>query len=99
MALRAKDVDVIALTSVFGNVSQSQATENVHTILRVFDRLDIPFYAGAVGPLVAEMEIHTWPGHGANGLGDASFLEGGAAHDHEAEKKRVRAGIRISRSA
>jgi len=88
-------VEVLAITSVFGNVSMPQATENVFTLLRVFGRLDsIPFFAGAPGPLVDPTNrgrLGTWPGHGENGLGDASFLEGGVAHDHEAYQARVKA--------
>lgn len=92
-ALRDPAIEVLAITSVFGNVPQSQATENVYTILRVFDRLDIPFYAGAAQPLVVDLKIETWSGHGANGLGDASFHEGADHHDHHAYIKKVNAAM------
>lgn len=91
MALRDPAVEVLAFTSVFGNVPLAQATENVYTILRVFDRLSIPFYAGAAQPMVVDLDIQTWPGHGANGLGDASFTEGGRQHDHAEYLKKVQA--------
>ena len=65
--------------------------ENIYTILRVFGLLDsIPFYSGAAQALVSDSSrIETWPGHGLNGLGDASFLEGGKTHDHQAYQKQV----------
>lgn len=68
--------------------------ENIYTILRVFNRLDIPFYGGASQPLVMDYSINTWPGHGANGLGDASFLEGGEHHNHEEYMKQVNQHVR-----
>jgi inosine-uridine nucleoside N-ribohydrolase len=93
MALRDPTVEVLAFTSCFGNVPQVQATENIYTILRVFDRTDIPFFAGASQPMVVDLDIQTWPGHGANGLGDASFLEGGKKHDHAEYLKKVQAHV------
>jgi inosine-uridine nucleoside N-ribohydrolase len=65
----------------------------VFTILRVFSCLHIPFYQGAHSPLVEPLAHGTWPGHGANGLGDASFLEGGAEHHHDEYQKRVHAAM------
>jgi inosine-uridine nucleoside N-ribohydrolase len=90
LALKDPRVEVVALTSVFGNVTLEQATENVFTILRVFDKLDsIPFYEGAGAPLVVDQELDRWPGHGENGLGDASFLEGGETHHHQQYMEKV----------
>lgn len=95
LALRDSHTSIVALTSCFGNVVESQARENIYTILRVFGCLDsIPFYAGASAALVADSSrIETWPGHGANGLGDASFLEGGQTHEHEAYQAQVTAAM------
>lgn len=64
--------------------SLPSSSENVYTLLRVFSRLDIPFYAGARQPLVADIDIVTWIGMGVNGLGDATFAgKGGVTHTKE----------------
>jgi len=89
LALRDPSVEVVAITTVFGNVTLPQATENVYTILRVFSCLSsVPFYAGCSRALVADQELYRWPGHGSNGLGDASFLEG-PHHNHEEYAKKA----------
>jgi len=73
-ALRHPDVEIMAITTVFGNVSMPQATENVGTILRVFHREDIPFFAGTHSSLLEKhANAQTWEGHGKNGLGDYDF--------------------------
>ena len=75
LALNNPRLTVHAVTTVFGNVSVAQATENVRVLLKYFNHADIPIYRGldtdysGVVPV-----IDTWPGHGANGLGDHAFF-------------------------
>ena len=68
LALCAPDVDVLAITTLTGNVHIRQVNPNVLTILEIMNR-DVPVYAGIDRPL-----IHEWEDaaefHGGDGLGD-----------------------------
>eukprot|EP01065_Artemidia_motanka_P011687 TRINITY_DN16345_c0_g1_i1.p1 TRINITY_DN16345_c0_g1~~TRINITY_DN16345_c0_g1_i1.p1 ORF type:complete len:459 (+),score=115.26 TRINITY_DN16345_c0_g1_i1:81-1457(+) len=66
------DVEVVALTTCWGNVSVDQAVENVGKLLDFYG-LDIPLYRGAEGPLVGDRETTAWGGYGTDGYGDADF--------------------------
>lgn len=71
-ALTHPDVDVIAITTVWGNVGVDQGMENIGKLLDLF-RLDIPFYRGATVPLLGDRETVQWGGFGQDGFGDAGF--------------------------
>jgi len=79
LALRDSNTTVLAVTTIFGNVSLSQATQNAHLLLAALDSTSasshsIPVYVGAATPMInIDHNIVTWPGHGKNGLGDADF--------------------------
>ncbi|PVZ72239.1 nucleoside hydrolase [Pelagibaculum spongiae] len=62
-------IEVLALTSVFGNASVTQTTENALRILEVLEQ-DVPVYPGAHRPLT--MPAKDFPAfvHGENGLGN-----------------------------
>jgi purine nucleosidase len=47
-----EDVDVLAVTTVAGNVPQDAANENARQIVEVADRRDVPVHAGCVRPLL-----------------------------------------------
>jgi purine nucleosidase len=47
-----EDVDVLAVTTVAGNVSESSCNKNARRILEVVDRGDIPVHSGCVRPLL-----------------------------------------------
>jgi purine nucleosidase len=79
MALRAPDAEVVALTTVAGNVSLEQATDNALLTLEVADRADIPVHTGAAAPLVKELEFATNV-HGADGLSDTRRSVRGVPH-------------------
>ena len=68
LALSQPDVDVLAITTLTGNVHIRQVNPNVLTILQVMNR-DVPVYAGFDRPL-----IHAWEDaaefHGGDGLGN-----------------------------
>ena len=68
MALRQANVDVLAITTVAGNVPLSQATQNALYFVELCDS-DAPVYAGADRPLLREYVSADWF-HGADGLGD-----------------------------
>ncbi len=71
MALRAPDVDVVAITTVAGNVPIPQATKNALYVTELCG-CDVPVYAGAGQPLVREYVDATWF-HGGDGLGDHGY--------------------------
>ncbi len=62
--------EVMALTTVFGNASIDDTTENALRILEVYDR-DIPVYRGAHRPLTMPLREHPSFVHGERGLGGA----------------------------
>jgi len=69
-ALRSLEVEVQALTTVYGNGGVENTTANALKILEVGGRSDIPVVAGASRPL-----LHAYHGqgatvHGEDGLGD-----------------------------
>lgn len=68
LALTQPDVDVLAITTLTGNVHIRQVNPNVLTILEIMNK-DVPVYAGIDRPL-----IHPWEDaaefHGGDGLGD-----------------------------
>ncbi len=69
VALASPEVELQAVTTVFGNVSVQQTTENALRILAVAGAGEIPVAPGAPAPLVhprPQRAVHT---HGPNGLG------------------------------
>ena len=71
MALRARDVNVVAITTVAGNVEVEQATRNaLYTVELCGAR--VPVFAGAEKPLKRVHQSATWF-HGHDGLGDHGY--------------------------
>jgi purine nucleosidase len=71
MALRAPDVEVLAITTVAGNVNVAQATRNALYTAELCAS-PVPVYQGAAKPLTRPLEDATWF-HGKDGLGDRSY--------------------------
>ncbi|MBV8817168.1 MAG: nucleoside hydrolase [Acidobacteriaceae bacterium] len=73
MALQSPEVDVLAITTVAGNVGVDQATRNaLYTVELCGAR--VPVYRGAEKPLARPLEDATWF-HGMDGLGDRGYPE------------------------
>ena len=72
LALRSPELDVVAFTSVFGNVSVELTTENTAYLMEVFGREDIPLAKGAGRALVGEPNYSPFV-HGDDGVGNAGF--------------------------
>jgi len=62
--------NVVAVSTVAGNVPIDSATDNTRRVLSLLGRDDIPVYRGASRPLVASYQDATHV-HGDNGLGGA----------------------------
>lgn len=84
-ALVSKSVEVVAITTCWGNVNVDQGMENMGKLLDLFNA-DIPLYRGAAGPLMGERETVPWGGFGVDGFGDADFP---TPSRHAASKKHA----------
>jgi len=83
LAFASPLVEVLALTSVQGNTSVENATENCLKVLDLVDR-DIPVYPGCAFPLIGETHYAAYV-HGRDGLGDAGIPKS----KRKAEKKHA----------
>ena len=69
-ALCSPELEVVGLTSIFGNVHTELATKNALRLLEIAGRTDIPVAAGAVDALTGPFEGPVPFVHGADGQGD-----------------------------
>ena len=67
------DIEVVAITSVFGNNTAAQCAHNTLRVLELVGRGDIPVAIGAEGPLVGPLTYLATHVHGTDGLGDAGL--------------------------
>lgn len=74
VALKSPEVDVIGLTTIFGNVYTTLATRNALHLLEVAGRSDIPVAEGSHVTInkCAKLRIADFV-HGADGLGNQNF--------------------------
>ncbi len=70
MALASPELEVVALTTIFGNSSVEVCTANARLVLEAAERSDIPVYMGAGKPLLRPAN-EGWASHihGGDGLG------------------------------
>jgi len=84
LALCHPDIELIALTTVFGNVSVAQSTRNAQYVLDVFGARDVVVAKGLGEPIVQEPLPHSESVHGDDGLGNtyepSRELQAEAAH-------------------
>ena len=80
LALASPELEVIAVTTVFGNASVDACTANALHVLELAGRRDIPVYKGAGKPLLRPAN-EGWASHihGSDGLGEAIGRSGGGA--------------------
>ena len=93
LALCDSDVDVLAITTLTGNVHIRMVNPNVLTILEIMQR-DVPVYAGIDRPLVQDWEDAA-EFHGGDGLGN--FRDRPALTRSLEEEHAVPALLRLSR--
>ena len=87
LALASPELDVVALTTIYGNSSVDACTANARRLLRVAGREDIPVYQGVGKPLLRPAN-EGWASyiHGPNGLGTvAATLAGDGGSNGSAE--------------
>lgn len=71
MALQSKEVDVVAITIVAGNVDVAQASQNARYTLQMCGQT-VPVYEGCDEPLVRERHSATFF-HGEDGMGNMHY--------------------------
>ena len=69
-ALAHPDIDVLGVTTTFGNVTVAQAARNALYLLAIAGRSQIPVTQGVAAPLVKAGEAPPDHIHGADGLGN-----------------------------
>lgn len=72
-ALASPELEVVGLTTIFGNAATTICTTNALRLLEIADRSDIPVAAGAVRPLAMEYRGPADFVHGADGQGNAAL--------------------------
>ncbi|HTB16586.1 MAG TPA: nucleoside hydrolase [Bryobacteraceae bacterium] len=93
MALRSKDANVIAISTVAGNVGVQQATRNALYTVELCGS-NTPVYQGAPKPLARSLATAEWF-HGSDGLGDHGYPP---ARRSSEKRPAVEAIISIARS-
>ncbi|MGW5052022.1 nucleoside hydrolase [Actinokineospora sp. NPDC004072] len=68
LAARSPEVDLVAVTTVFGNVGLDRTTPNALGLLTAAGRPDVPVAAGAARPLVFPLPHEAAYAHGHDGL-------------------------------
>ncbi len=75
IALRHPELELLGLTTTYGNVDVSVATRNALLLAQLAGREDVPVAQGAAAPLVKTRHPPPAHIHGANGLGDIPLPE------------------------
>jgi len=75
MALASPDLDVVGLTTVFGNAATDVTTRNALVLLEAADRTDISVAVGESKPIAADYLGPVPQVHGPNGLGGTELLQ------------------------
>jgi inosine-uridine nucleoside N-ribohydrolase len=74
LALGAAELDVVGLTTVYGNCAVDVATRNALALLEIAGRADVPVAMGAAAPVATEYLGAIPHIHGVDGLGDSGLL-------------------------
>ena len=70
-AAHAPELQLLGLTTLFGNITEAEATRNTLYVLELLGRGDVPVYVGADKPLFRAKEQYARHVHGEDGLGGA----------------------------
>lgn len=74
LAFASRDLEILAVTTVGGNVGADLTARNARIIRQIAGREDVPVHAGATRPLVRE-PVEADHFHGESGLGDLAVFE------------------------
>lgn len=78
LAVAAPEVDLLAITTTFGNCTVDDATRNALRVLTLVGATDVPVAAGAAGPLVGAAALGNYV-HGVSGLDGPAMPEPAAS--------------------
>ena len=67
LALGAQEVELLGVTTTFGNCAVADATRNAQRVLALAGRADVPVAVGAAGPIVGDAHLGNYV-HGTSGL-------------------------------
>jgi pyrimidine-specific ribonucleoside hydrolase len=70
LATRSPELDIVAITTTYGNATIENTTRNAYELLRILGRTHIPMHPGADRPLVREL-VTAPETHGETGVGYA----------------------------
>ena len=100
LALASPELEVVAVTTVYGNGPVEACTANAHRILKAANRADIPVYRGASRPLVREPNAG-WASqvHGEDALGGMGTASSGLPAPDNQENRAVSAIARLAKAA
>ena len=73
LAFASPEVEIIGMSTVFGNVGVDLTTQNALRLVELAGRPDVPVAMGAEKPLLRPFTGKGWEVHGRNGLGEAEF--------------------------
>ena len=82
LALKSKEIEVVGITTVSGNVESLQGAKNALKVLKLLGRLDIPVYLGEGKPVKREL-VTAQDSHGEDGLGETFLEEVSSEHIRE----------------
>lgn len=71
--LLSPDIDIVAITTVWGNTSVERTTENALRLLEIVNRTTIPVAPGAARPLLGPQPSFAHGIHGADGQGNTNL--------------------------
>ena len=74
-ALNSPELEVIGLTTVYGNTSNIQGTENALRILEIANKEGIPVHTGASKPLMTQYLGKGEIVHGIDGQGNSNLIK------------------------
>ena len=74
LAFASPELDILAVTTVAGNVGAQLTARNARIIRQIAEREDVPVHAGAERPLV-RVPVEAGHFHGESGLGDLAPFE------------------------
>ena len=72
LAAASKELDLIGITTVSGNVPASMGAKNALKILSMIGKTDVPVYVGEETPLVRDY-VDAMDTHGMDGLGESGW--------------------------
>lgn len=67
LALGSPEIELLGVTTTFGNCAVADATRNAQQVLELAGRADVPVAVGAAGPTVGELALGNYV-HGTSGL-------------------------------